>query len=202
VANYKTDSDKRGWGQILPDLLTGQATVINLARNGRSTKSFIAEGKWDKALAENGDYIFIQFGHNDTSNDPNRAADPNTEYPNNLRKYIADARIAGAVPVLVTPVSQRYFRADGTFKPTLEPFVAAMKKVAKETDTPLIDLHAASAELFQRLGDAGSADLSPNAEDRTHFSPKGAAAMADLVVQLLPRAVPAMKPYLKTGKRD
>ena len=101
----------------------------------------------------------------------------------------------GATPVLVTSVARRTFQ-DGKPQTTLQPYVDAMKKVGQEQNVPVIDLHGASLALLAELGDAGSADLSPSADDRSHFSRKGARTMAKLVAEALPQAVPALQPYL------
>ncbi len=188
--------DLTGWGQVLSELLTEQATVVNRAASGRSSKSFIREGRWEKALAERPDYVFIQFGHNDCPGKGDRATDAETDFRDYLQKYIDGSRKAGATPVLVTPMTRRVFREE-KIHTILRPYAEAMIAVGKKQDVPVIDLHAASVEMFNRLGDAGSADLNPSAGDRTHFSRKGALAIARLVVDRLPKAVPSLKPYVK-----
>jgi lysophospholipase L1-like esterase len=197
VATYPEDSIKQGWGRMLGERFKPEVTVVNLARGGRSSKSFIVEGRWDKALKEHADYILIQFGHNDCPGKGERTTDPNGDYMDNLRKYVADARAAGAKPILVTSVARRQYTADGKIRDGLEPYVAAMRRVAAEQKAPLIDLNASSTALFESLGDAGSSDLSCSAEDRTHFSPKGARAIAGLVVEALRKAEPDLAAYLK-----
>jgi pectinesterase len=193
-----TVADKSGWGPAFPTFLKEQAKVVNLAAGGRSSKSFIDEGKWDKAIAEKGDYVFIQFGHNDgKGKGPARETDPNTTFAANLKKYVQDTRKAGGKPVLVTSVARRIYSKDGKeMVDALHDFAEATRKVAAETGTPLIDLHAQSLALFLKLGDEASTDLNPP-KDRTHFSAKGAQVIAGLVVKLLPDAVPELKAYLK-----
>jgi lysophospholipase L1-like esterase len=200
VASYpKPPADRpdlAGWGQVLGELFTDKVEVLNHARSGRSSKSFLREGLWKPVLEARPDYVFIQFGHNDQPGKGDRSTDPDKEFQDNLRQYIKEARSAGARPVLVTPVARRIFK-DGKPVTTLQPYADAMKKVGKETETPVVDLHAASFELFGKLGDEGCADLSPAMSDRTHFSRKGARAMARLVVDALPQAVPDVKDLLK-----
>jgi len=200
VASYarppKDRPDLTGWGQVFGESFNDQVTVVNHAQSGRSSKSFIREGRWQKALDAKGDYVFIQFGHNDCPGKGDRSTDPNTDFQDYLRQYIDQSRAAGAKPVLVTPVSRRTF-AGGKIHTTLQPYADAMLKVGKEKGAPVIDLHAASMELFNRLGDEGSADLTASAADRTHFSRKGGRAIARLVAEALPKAVPELQPYLK-----
>jgi lysophospholipase L1-like esterase len=201
VASYtKPPADKpdlTGWGQVFGEFFNGHVTVLNHARSGRSTKSFMREGLWKKALADKGDYIFIQFGHNDSHLiDGKPAVDPATDFKDFLRQYIDEARAAGARPVLVTPVARRTFKG-GKIQTTLQPYADAMFKVGKEKGVPVIDLHAAAMRMFDRLGDDGSADLTASASDRTHFSRKGARTMAQLVAEGLPAAIPELRPYLR-----
>lgn len=189
--------DMAGWGQMLPEFFNDQVTILNHAASGRSSKSFINEGRWEKALREKPDYVFIQFGHNDApGKGEDRTTDPAGNYRDYLRRYVDETRTAGAIPILVTSVARRTFAGDKLVD-SLGPHVAGMKAVAEEKKVPLIDLHRTSSELFQRLGDAGSADLSASADDRTHFSRKGASAMAWLVVEQIPEAEPRLAPWLK-----
>jgi len=110
---------------------------------------------------------------------------------------VEEARAAGATPVLVTPMHRRRFDEHGKATRELLPYAEAMKIVAKEKAVDLVDLHTASGILFEKLGDAGSADLSCSTTDRTHFSEKGAKAIAGLVLNLLPVAEPSLKTLLK-----
>ena len=114
VASYanppKDRPDLTGWGQVFGECFNDRVTVSNHAQSGRSTKSFIAEGLWQKALDARGDYVFIQFGHNDShTKDGKPVVDPDTAFPDYLRQYIDQSRAAGAKPVLVTPVARRTF---------------------------------------------------------------------------------------------
>lgn len=187
--------DLTGWGQVFGDAFGDRVEVVNHAASGRSLKSFVAEGRWKKALEAKPDYVFIQFGHNDQKL-KDADGNPETGYRDNLRKYIDEATKAGAKPVLVTPVARRTF-ADGKPTDSLRPFADATKAVAKEKGVPAIDLHQLSFDLYAKLGDAGSADFSPSKDDRTHFSRKGAKAVAELVAKELPTAVPELKALLK-----
>jgi lysophospholipase L1-like esterase len=206
VASYakppKDRPDLTGWGQVFGECFNDRVTVLNHAQSGASSKSFIGEGRWQKALAAKGDYIFVQFGHNDSHlKDGKPAVDPAKDFQDYLRQYIDDARTAGARPILVTPVARRTF-VGGKIHTVLQPYADAMLKVGKEKGVPVINLHAASMALFDSLGDQGSADLTASASDRTHFSRKGAVAVAHLVAEAVPVAVPELRPCLKTVARS
>ncbi|WP_246187950.1 TIM barrel protein [Paenibacillus tengchongensis] len=186
-----------GWGEHLPKELAPGIAVDNRAINGRSTKSFIVEGRLDDILRDfrSGDYLFIQFGHNDEKiEDPLRYTDPDRDYRSNLRLFIEAARSRGGFPVLLTSVSRRRFTADGEPDPlAVGPYPQAMREVAEATGTPLLDIFAASQELYRSLGTEGSRRLllhlapgeHPNypegVTDDTHFSEEGAVRIAELV---------------------
>jgi len=176
----------------------GSVKVINLAAAGRSTKTFIKEGRWQKALDEKPDYVLIQFGHND-SHDPGKpeATDAATDYKDYLRHYIDDTRAIVATPILVTPMVRRTFRADGGLDDGLQRYADAMEGVGVEKKVPVIDLHASSKKLVEQLGPEKSAEMANKQGDNTHFNENGARAMADLVMKELPVAAPKLKDYLK-----
>ena len=147
-----------GWGgSFCATRVTSFAACVDLGRGGRSTKSYRAEGSWDVALAEMRTpgyvrtYVLIQFGHNDQPGKPGRSTDLASEFPANLRRYVAEARAAGAIPILVTPLTRRYFK-DGQITRDLDPWADAVRKVAKELNVPLIDLNARSAAIVQAMG--------------------------------------------------
>ena len=149
-----------GWGPSFCGYhVTSGAACVNLARGGRSSGSFRAEGSWDLALAEmrtpgySQVWVLIQFGHNDQPGKPGRSTDLKTEFPANLRRYVAEARAAGARPVLLTPLTRRQFTA-GTLTNDLAPWAEAVRAVAAETGVPLVDLNARSVEAVQALGPA------------------------------------------------
>ena len=189
--------DLTGWGQVFGEYFTDKVEVINHAKSGRSSKSFIREGLWAKALEVKADYVFIQFGHNDQKGKP-AATEADGEFRDNLKRYIAEARERGMKPILVTPVARRTF-AEGRAVSTLGPYADAMKVVGEATKTPVMDLHASSVALYDKLGDEASADYTAAATDRTHFSRRGALAMAKLVVEALREQVPELKPVMVSG---
>jgi len=192
VADYPETTHQRGWGQYIQGYFKDSVRVFNLAKNGRSTKTFLKEGLWAKALALKPDIILIQFGHND-SHDPKlpEATNAATDYPNYLRQFIDEARAAGATPILITPVQRR------TKVDSLLPYVEAMKKVAAEKRVPLLDLHASSGRLYSELGEAETAKLEAAGSDHTHFNEAGAIAIAALVMKELPVLDPRLKPDLR-----
>jgi len=197
-----TVTDKQGWGLGFKQHVQDSADCINLARNGRSSKSFIAEGLWSPALAARADYILIQFGHNDMpGKGADRETDPTTTYRANLARYIDDARRAGAVPVIVTSITRRQFGDDGRIRSDLGDYVEAAKAVAAEKGVALVDLHAKSIELLDRIGPAAAlsfdATKPDGTPDKTHLSPKAGTAFGALVADELMRVVPALAPYVK-----
>ena len=200
VCDYAASRPDRGWGQFITERFrTGTIELTNLAKAGRSTKTFIKEGLWKKALERKPAYILIQFGHND-SHAPDRpeSTDAATTYKDFLRRYIDEARAISATPILITPVARRTFAADGTLEDTLQPYADAMKEVAKEKNVPIIDLHATSKQLVAQLGPDKSAKMANKKGDTTHFNEQGARAMADLLMKDLPTAAPSLKELLIT----
>jgi pectinesterase len=197
-----TVTDEVGWGLGFKQHVQDSADCINLARNGRSSKSFIAEGLWERALAARADYILIQFGHNDMpGKGPDRETDPKTTYRAHLARYIDDARRVGAVPVIVTSITRRRFGDDGRIRSDLGDYAESAKAVAAEKGAPLIDLHAKSIDLLDRIGpaaalefDATNADGTP---DKTHLSSQGSTAFGAIVAAELVRIVPALSPHVK-----
>ena len=152
-----------GWGpSFCADHVTSFVACVNLARGGRSSGSYFAEGSWDLALGEMSTpgfvktYVLIQFGHNDQPGKPGRSTDLTTEFPAYLKRYVEEARARGAIPVLVTPLTRRQF-VDGRLQNDLVPWADAVRKVGEETGAPVVDLNAASAAAVQALGPMMSA---------------------------------------------
>ena len=160
-----TTAVQSGWGPAFcARHLVSAAVCLNLARGGRSTLNYRAEGSWDLVRAEldvHGymtTWVLIQFGHNDQPGKPGRSTDLQHEFPANLRRYVREVRAAGAVPVLVTPLTRRQF-TDGQLIDDLQPWAQAVREVADELDVPLVDLHARSRALVQALGPLGAMQL-------------------------------------------
>jgi len=155
-----TTAVQGGWGpSFCAKHVTSFAACINLARGGRSSGNYRTEGSWALALDEiksggfNDTYVLVQFGHNDQPGKPGRSTDLATEFPANLKAYVADIRAAGGKPVLVTPLTRRQFK-DGKLVDDLAPWAEAVREVAAETGTPLVDLHADSHAAVQAMGAA------------------------------------------------
>ncbi len=197
MANKPLDLPERGWGMALGAFFVDGVTVQNHAVNGRSTKSFIDEGRWAKLVADltAGDYVIIQFAHNDEKQeDPKRYTDPATSFRDNLRRFIVEARAKGATPILATPVCRRKFDTAGKLTPTHGAYPEAVRAVAKETGVALLDLETATAKWLQAAGDEPSRRffmwLAPGThpkipegrKDDTHFVESGARAVAELAV--------------------
>ncbi len=192
-----TVTEGSGWGTGFREQCRAQVECLNLARNGRSSRSFIAEGHWQKVLADRPAYVLLQFGHNDQpGKGVERETDAKTTYKEFLRRYVDEARAAGAKPILVTSLARRNFK-DGLIAPDiLTTYAAAAREVAAEKQTPLIDLSALSIELLNKLGATTAAEFDvknkDGSPDRTHLSRKGSATFGKLVAKELVKAVPEL----------
>jgi len=202
-----TVAEKSGWGTAFSKLLASDVECTNAARGGQSSKSFLDSGNWQKALALKPDWVLIQFGHNDQpGKGPNRETEPETTYRANLIRYVDEARAAGARPVLVTSMVRRVFQPDKQHLRTdLEPYVAAMKKVAEEKHVPLVDLHARSHELIEKLGPDGVKEMEPEGKtpgthDGTHLNERGGEMIAPLVADELRKVAPELAAHLAAAK--
>jgi lysophospholipase L1-like esterase len=195
MANKPADLPERGWGMALPELLRAPNLVDNHAQNGRSTKSFIDEGRWAAVVAalRPGDFVIIQFAHNDEKQeDPKRYTDPATTFRENLRRFIADTRERGAQPILATPVVRRKFDREGRLIDTHGAYPDAVRAVAREEQVPLLDLERATRTWLQAEGDVPSRKffmwiepglypkIPDGRKDDTHFVAAGARKVAEL----------------------
>jgi lysophospholipase L1-like esterase len=162
LAGDSTVKDEGGWGFGFKKTLGADLLCENFASGGQSSKSFRDSGLWKKTLAAKPAYVLIQFGHNDgPGKGANRETDPATTYSENLTRFIAEAREAGAQPIVVTSLVRRIFQPDGKVRGELMPYVEAARKVAAEQNVPLIDLYAPSAALVEKLGPAGVIPFEP-----------------------------------------
>jgi lysophospholipase L1-like esterase len=194
VATYPDSTPQKGWGQFIQPYFDDGVRVENLAKGGRSTKTFLGEGLWDELLAKKPDIVLIQFGHNDSHTpDLPEHTDAEGNYKTILTRFVADVRAAGAEPILITPVQRR------TPKDNLIPYANAMIEVATARKVKLIDLHTLSGQLYARLGKDGTAALE-KPDDRTHFNAEGARRIAGLVLQELLAAEPQLRVHLKDQK--
>ncbi len=189
VETYPKNAKKGGWGEFLGSFFPG-IRFENFARSGKSSKTFREEGWWAKVLPrlKKGDYLLIQFGHND-SHVGKREGTTLAQYRRNIIRYISEAREKGAIPVLVSPMHRRIFNADGTVKQWLRKYAYMLSKMAKRYHLHYVDLYTMSGKWMEELGEKGSAYLSCCPQDRTHFSKKGARELARFVAKTLKREI-------------
>ncbi|RAV30656.1 rhamnogalacturonan acetylesterase [Sinomicrobium soli] len=203
---------ERGWCQLLPEFVRGTVRVENHAVNGRSSRSFIAEGRWKVVLSQlsEGDYVFIQFGHNDQKvKDSSRYTNPYTGYRQNLERYVKETRKKGAIPILFTSVVRRNFNSYGTLVDTHGDYPLVVRMVAEAMKVPLVDLQRLTENLEMAYGPERSKKLhlwyapgeipfyQEGKEDNTHYSVKGAREVAGLAVKELKKTVSGIGSYLK-----
>lgn len=187
-----------GWGEMLQEFFdTTQVRVVNHALNGRSTRTFISEGRWQEIVdsLKAGDYVFVQFGHNDESKIKIDRYTPPADYRANLIRFIAETKAKGGIPVLLTPVMRRRFDSKGVPRDTHGEYPDIVRSVAGEQHVALIDLHRktdqllrlfgeqASVSLFLQLPPGENANYPKGIQDNTHFSPFGARIVASLAVE-------------------
>ena len=186
-----------GWGMPFAYFFDSTVHVENLAKNGRSTKTFIAEKLWQRIMdnLQEGDYVFIQFGHNDEVKEKVGSYTTPEEYKTNIARFVTEARSKNANPVLLTPVTRRRFDAAGNIQETHEVYSSRVRAVAKELNVPLIDHDKKSQQVLQQFGPENSKLLflklqpgeHPNypqgKDDNTHFNELGARLMAQIVLK-------------------
>ncbi len=209
---YKNGNPEKGWAQVFPLYFKEGIKIENHAKNGRSTKSFLTEGRWAAVLYKmrTGDYVIIEFGHNDSRKDnPERYAEANTDYRLNLIKMIEEARSKGGIPVLATPIVRRRFDKNGIFYDTHGDYPKVVRELAAEYKVPLLDLHKKTTELLIQYGEKRSEQLfliikpgeykslPEGKDDNTHLSANGAFKVCDLAVEEIREAVPELAAWLK-----
>lgn len=184
-----------GWGMELQSFFKADVVVDNRALNGRSTKSFKTENQWQPILDKlaPGDYVFIEFGHNDEKIDKPGTGTSLAEFKNNLVNYVNETRSKKAIPVLLTPISRRSFK-NGILVDTHGHYPDVTRKVADSLNVPLIDMLIKTENLLTNLGDlpsiklfnyvdSGHVNYPIGKKDDTHLSPYGAKKIAGLVVE-------------------
>lgn len=205
-----------GWGMPFVYFWDSSVTVVNKAKNGRSTKTFISEGLW-KSICDNikpGDYVFIQFGHNDEAKDKVERYTTPEEYTTNLLKFVNETKAKQGIPVLLTPVSRRRFDKEGKATETHTEYSALERTLAAKENVLMIDLDKLSMDLYQQFGAENSKwlflQLQPNEHpnypegknDNTHFNELGARLVAQLVLSEIKKQIPELavrlvKPIVK-----
>lgn len=214
MANKKDPeiNPEHGWGQVLQQYFKADAIIDNRAVNGRSSRSFIAENRWDSILKtlKKGDYVFIQFGHNDQKEkSPDRYTNPHVTYRHNLIKFVEETRKKGATPVLFSSIVRRNFNEEGTLIDTHGEYPVETRLVALEYKVPFIDLQYFTERLEESYGVEGSKKLhlhfaaGENAyykeakADDTHLSALGANEVAKLAILELKKKVPGLYRFIK-----
>ena len=221
-----TVAPKNGWGPGFCADVAPEVTCINMAKNGRSTRSYRAEGSWKEvldALQRNSEFsatwVFVQFGHNDQPGKPS-PSDPATEFLANMRQYAQEVRATGARAVLLTPLTRRTFQ-DSKLNDTLGPWATATKKAAEVEKVPVLDLNTDSAAAVQKMGPAEANTLAmapppqavidaalkgntitvpanpPTTFDYTHLGDKGSEYFGRMVAEEVLKAIPELRPYIK-----
>jgi DNA sulfur modification protein DndE len=205
------DNPERGWGQMFPMFFDSTLTIENHAKNGRSTRSFLAENRWQPIVdkLKSGDYVFIQFGHNDQSKEKVDRYTPPEDYRNNLIKFVTEARQKNAQPILCTPIVRRRFDEDGKFYDVHGVYPDVVREVAKEYKVPLIDMHQKSQKLVVDFGTDSSKNIflwiepgkyksfPDGKQDNTHFSEYGATKIAELALEGVKELKLSLEDHLK-----
>ncbi len=187
---------ERGWGQLLPEFLTSGALVVNHAKNGRSTRTFVEEGWWSKIIdnVQPGDFVIMQFGHNDSSVAKGERYTNPVQFRLNFIAFVDEIRAKGGVPVLCTPVARRKFNKEGVLESTHGVYPDIIRTVAREKKTALIDMEKLTSDWLQSAGVETSAKffhkyppgvsrLYPNGlDDNTHYNEAGARTVAKIFV--------------------
>lgn len=185
-----------GWGMPFVYFFDSTVKVDNRAKNGRSTRTFLSENLWQPVAEgiKEGDYVFIQFGHNDESKEKTERYTTPEQYKANLLRFISETRAKKGNPVLLTPVSRRRFDSTGKAMETHEVYSSVVRSLAREAHVPLIDLDQKSQEVLQQFGEEDSKllflQLKPGEHpnypqgkvDNTHFNELGARIMAQSVL--------------------
>ncbi|MDR2361923.1 MAG: rhamnogalacturonan acetylesterase [Prevotellaceae bacterium] len=194
---FEEENPERGWGQLLPAYFNDRVKIHNHARNGRSTRTFISEGRWQALLdsLQKGDYVVIQFGHNDQSKEKiDRYTSPE-DYKSNMEKFVADVRAKKATPILCTPVMRRRFDTLGNFYDVHGVYPGLVRQVAEEQQALLSDMHRSTEKLLRQYGEEKSKtlflhipagiyrSLPEGKTDNTHFNEQGANIVAALFIE-------------------
>lgn len=188
AAKSKNRYPESGWGEGLKSFVTEQAILHNHAASGRSSKSFIDEGRWTNVLdsIKEGDFVIIQFGHNDEKPNPKLHTEPYGSFKENLKKFAIEARSKGAHPVICSAVVRRHFSEDGKLEDTHGDYIPAAKEAALETNTPYVDMEAITADLVQRMGPEyfkAIFNFHGSKKDSTHPNQRGAKVNAYLFAE-------------------
>jgi len=211
----KENPDKNpehGWGQVLPQYMTSGIEIQNHAMNGRSSKSFRTEGRWDKVEKQlkKGDFVVIQFGHNDQKiKDSTKFTNPYTQYRANLERYVNETRAKGATPILMTSIVRRNFTENGVLVDTHKEYPLVVRMVANDMKVPFVDMQLLTEQMEIAYGPENSKKLhlhfkegeepyyTKAKDDDTHLSRLGAETVAKLAVKDLKSLKIGLEKYIK-----
>jgi len=188
VSDYSLGHESRGWGQLINEYMTNGVKIVNVAKPGATTYSCLDEF-FDEGLSRNGDYYFIQFGHNDLWQE-----NPLDEYREDIEYMIEQIRTLGAVPVLVSPMQMLHFKEDGTLQQNLKPYVEKIKETARENSVLFIDLFSISDSYFTSIGEEESMTMT---HDYIHFNEKGAYVLAGFIIDEMKKLDSEFSNYIK-----
>lgn len=203
---------EHGWGQMLPIVMTSGIAIQNHATNGRSSKSFRTEGRWDKVMKQlkKGDFVVVQFGHNDQKvNDSSRFTNPYTQYRANLERYVTEARAKGATPILMTSIVRRNFNENGVLVDTHKEYPLVVRIVANDLKVAFVDLQLLTEQMEISYGPEKSKKLHlhfaegenpyypKGKDDDTHLSKLGAETVAKLAANSLKNLKIGLEKYIK-----
>lgn len=221
--SLKDGNIERGWGQMLPGYFTEEVVVDNHAVNGRSSRSFINEGRWDTVLSKirKGDYVFIQFGHNDEKPKAALHTDPGSTFDDNLRRFVNETRAKGGNPVLFNSIVRRNFPPEGTTEikgsyekegsvlvDTHGKYLESPRKVAKEMNVPFVDMNKLTHDLVVGMGvesskklfmwvPAGQYEFCPKGKiDNTHLNVYGGRVVAGIAAAAIAKVIPELGRYV------
>lgn len=199
ISGVKTDIPflERGWGMVLPELLNEKGTVKNYAKNGRSTRTFIEEGLWAELInnTQQGDFVIIQFGHNDSSISKGERYTNPVQFRLNFIAFVQEVKAKGATPILCTPVARRKFDKNGELQPSHGVYPDIIRNVAKQQRVPMIDMEKLTSDWLKYEGvenskrffhkfAPGESPLYPHGlDDNTHFNEEGAKKVAEIFVK-------------------
>lgn len=201
MANRSEENREAGWGQMLHEHLNNDILVDNHAKSGRSSKSFITEGRWQAVLdlLQPGDYVFIQFGHNDEKPDTTRHTDAHTSFKDNLRRFVTEAQDKGATPVIFNAMIRRKFEGNHLTN-THGDYIKTPFEVAEEMSVPYVDAESISKAFVESLGPEDSKSLfmwfPPEKQDDTHLNKYGARRMSKLFLDAAAKSLPALEKYI------
>lgn len=203
---------EHGWGQVLPQFFTSGIEIQNHAINGRSSKSFRTEGRWDRVEKQlkKGDFVIIEFGHNDQKiKDSTKFTNPYTQYRANLERYVKEIKAKGATPILMTSITRRNFNEYGVLIDTHKEYPLVVRLVADDLKVPFVDMQLLTEQLEIAYGAEKSKDLhlhfkagenayyDKDKADDTHLSKSGAEAIAKLATTSLKTLKTGLEKYIK-----